>query len=156
QDALLSERSQILQTEAQVSDGTPNAHGGTMHGRQAVWNGERFGVTWNDTRDANYEIYFAVLDRSGKKLAPGDVRVTHSSGFSFNPTIAWAGDAFIVVWEETPGLGATQVLAQRVRPDGRLVGTTIITSRAGGSDLPFLDAGSRGIGIVVHEPNTDI
>jgi len=64
-----------------------------------AWTGTYFGVAWQDDRDGNLEIYFALLTVSGAKLT-GDVRVTNASGTSRVPRIAWSGSDFGVFWND--------------------------------------------------------
>ncbi|KAA0224697.1 hypothetical protein EDS67_22785 [candidate division KSB1 bacterium] len=44
-------------------------------------------VTWQDTRDGNWEIYYCLVSPQGRKLTP-DVRVTNTGGASLQPKIA--------------------------------------------------------------------
>ena len=64
-----------------------------------VWTGKEFGVVWEGNRDGNWEIYFARLDSSGKKIGK-EKRITTNQTVSRFPEIVWAGDGYGVVWEE--------------------------------------------------------
>lgn len=114
----------------------------------AVWTGDRWGLSWSDRRDGNFEIYFAALDAAGNKLAPGDERITVSSGFSLYPSIAWSGQAFYLVWQEEVGDAQFTVQAQRIALDGTLLGS-IASITPGENDVqgPVIAASRKDVGI---------
>jgi hypothetical protein len=60
-----------------------------------------FALTWYDTRDHNAEIYFTLVDSRGKRLLP-EVRVTHTSQQSYEPSMALSGKRYGVAWYEAP------------------------------------------------------
>ncbi len=135
--------------------GKPNANAEVLTGTVAlgsnttsVWTGDRYAVAWSDRRDGNYEIYFALLDASGKKMAPGDERITVSDGFSLYPSIAWNGQEFILVWQEETSSADFMLQGQRLDLSGRLIGN-IATLTAGAHDDqgPVVAAGKKGIGV---------
>jgi hypothetical protein len=153
--AFVSDSATVVGSETPVSNTVADSHGGTIHGQQAVWTGDRFGLTWNDTRDGNYEIYFAALDSERRKLPPGDVRVTNDDDSSFNPTIAWTGTEFVIIWEAGRGT-ATRIHGQRVGLDGHLHGSnTRITVSAPSHDRPFVAVGANGFGVAAHVADSD-
>ena len=101
-----------------------------------AWTGDRFGVAWSDRRNGAFDIYFALLDPTGKKMAPGDERITITDGFSLYPSLVWTGQEFAMVWQEQRTDGSFMLQAQRVGLDGHLVGN-IVTLTTG----PFDDQG---------------
>jgi hypothetical protein len=125
-------------------------------GQSLAWTGDRFGVSWADRRDGNFEIYFALLDPTGKKMAPGDERITISKGFSIYPSLVWTGQQFVVVWQEEKSSGDFKLQGQRLDLDGRLVGD-IATLTTGSADEqgPTLASGKTELGLVwVHRTTT--
>ncbi len=119
-----------------------------------VWTGDRFGISWSDRRDGNYEIYFALLDPTGKKMAPGDERITVSQGFSLYPSIVWTGQAFTIVWQEEKGDGTFMVQGQNIALDGSLVGNIATLTHGSFDDQgPSLASGITELGLVwVRQP----
>lgn len=97
-------------------------------GARAAWAGDRYGLVWTDRRSGNYEVYFALANANLQKLAPGDVRLTNSRGFSLNPSVLWTGRDFLVVWQEE-AVGY-EIHAMRMPADGSSVGTDV-TLRSG-------------------------
>jgi hypothetical protein len=135
-----------------ILTGTDAAGSGTS----VVWTGDRFGISWSDRRDGNYEIYFALLDPTGKKMAPGDERITISQGFSIYPSLVWTGQQFVIAWQEEKSSGDFKLQAQRLDIDGRLIGN-IASLTAGNADEqgPTLVAGKTELGLVwVHRTTT--
>jgi hypothetical protein len=133
-----------------ILTGTDAAGSGTS----LAWTGDRFGVSWSDRRDGNYEIYFALLDPTGKKMAPGDERITVSQGFSVYPSLVWTGLEFVIVWQEEKeaGTGDFKLQGQRLDIDGRLIGDiATLTSGSADEQGPALAAGKTELGLVwVH------
>jgi hypothetical protein len=130
------------------------AHGGTVHGRAIAWDGDRYGVAWIDVRDGDSEIYFALLDADGRKLEPGDVRLSYEGGFGFNPSVHWTGERFVVVWSDWPkAFGATgsdtRIFARTISPDGSPGPTAIeVTEGLSGShDSPYVAAAGDQIAV---------
>jgi hypothetical protein len=64
-----------------------------------VWTGKEHGIVWQDMRTGNYEIYFARMDKNGKKLTK-DIRITRSKGPSLSPFIVWGEDEYGISWVE--------------------------------------------------------
>ena len=63
-----------------------------------VWTGNGYGISWDEERDGNYEIYFARLDPSGNKIG-SDVRVTWDTVVSYIPSLVWTGSEYGISWE---------------------------------------------------------
>jgi hypothetical protein len=106
-------------------------------GARAAWAGDRYGLVWSDRRNGNYEVFFALANAGLQKLAPGDVRLTNSSGFSIYPSVTWTGRDFLVVWQEERG--GYDIVASRVAADASSASPPV-TIRA--------DRDSRNVAIV--------
>ena len=112
--ALVREGTDLDLTALSPSDGD---------GARVAWAGDRFGIVWSDRREGNYEIFFALADSQGRKLSPGDIRLTNSRGFSIQPTVLWTGRDFLVVWQEEQS--GYDIEAVRISADGASVGPTV-------------------------------
>ncbi len=123
---------------------------------RAAWAGDRYGLVWTDRRSGNYEVYFALANTSLQKLAPGDVRLTNSRGFSLYPSILWSGRDFLAVWQEEAGAGY-EIHAMRIPADGSSLGAdvtirsgfdsrsvSVVALPAGGYVLAWLEGSSIG------------
>jgi len=117
-------------------------------GGPIVWVGDRYGVAWQDRRDADYEVYFTLLKETGEK-AIADQRLSFATGFSVNVSMAWNGAEFIVVWQDER-FGFFNLIGQRVGVDGAPIGSNIeLTSdqQGLGNEAPSVAAGLKGIGV---------
>jgi hypothetical protein len=113
----------------------------------AVWTGDRYAMVWEDRRFDNFEVFFAMFDASGKKLAPGDVRVSSTPGFSINPSLVWTGREFIVTWQDGEGQDGTfDAYAQRIQLEGTLTGSAVRLTTDGG-ESPSFAVGRPGLGL---------
>lgn len=134
--APLGEHRRLTQVEA-------DAYGGSV-----AWTGDRYGVLWNDRRSERYDVFFAAFDRTGQKLAPGDVRLSDSRAFSINQVLVFTGAEFLAVWQEGGGQGAGfVVMAQRVALDGAPIGGPVELATGGPAESPSVAVGRPGLGI---------
>jgi hypothetical protein len=117
-------------------------------GGPILWIGDRFGMTWQDRRTGNYEIYFNTLDATGAKQM-ADVELTHAQGFSVNPVLAWDGAEFLLAWQDDRN-GPFDVFVQRVTADGAPLGGNVQLTEAEGlldNESPALAPGLGGVGV---------
>lgn len=92
-----------------------NAVGDSMY-PSLIHTGTDYGVSWQDRRDGNREIYFARIDLDGVKIGT-DVRVTNDGADSYNPLLAWSGSEFGVSWYDGRD-GNTEIYFVRIAADG--------------------------------------
>jgi hypothetical protein len=130
-----------------------NGTTGDASGGAVVWTGDRFGVSWEDRRDDNYEIYFNTFGPDGNKLGP-DQRLSIGQGFSVNSTIGWNGKNFYVFWQDNRS-GSFEVFGRRVTLDATPLGNeTTISDSFDDAESPFSAVSSQGIAIVYRAGNT--
>ncbi len=105
----------------------------------AGWSGSQFGLVWQDKRlNANGEIYFAALDKSGARLTLEDVRVTTTSGIDAHPALTWNGTRYGLVYADNSS-GNFELYFRLLEANGTPVGNPIrITNSANASDWPDL------------------
>ena len=97
-----------------------------------VWTGSVYGLTWNDDRDGNFEIYFARLDGDGNIIGSA-VRVTDDPDSSAGPSIVWTGTEFGVVWSDyrDGGSSDSEIYFARLDRFGRKLGVDMRVTTAG-------------------------
>lgn len=94
----LSSAGALVGTELRV---TNNA--GASSRPSLVWTGAEYGLTWEDDRSGDTELYYARVSSAAVKLG-SDVRLTNSIGTSWEPSLAWGGSKFGVAWrDDRPG-----------------------------------------------------
>ncbi len=91
------------------------------------------------------------MNPDGTKRLP-DTRLTFAEGFSINPSLAWTGTEFVVVWQDD-GMGArgnNEVFGQRIDLEGRPIGGNVRLVDEGGADQtsPIIAAGGQSLGVV--------
>ncbi len=64
-----------------------------------VWNGNGYGIAWQDFVDGNYEIYFTIINTNGDRIC-NDVRITNSPDYSIFPTLIWNGREYGLAWSD--------------------------------------------------------
>ncbi len=110
---------------------------GVSQNPSLVWTGTEYGVSWNDNRDADIEIYFCRIDASGVKQG-ADVRITNSSLTSENPSLVWTGTEYGVCWQDYRDDNA-EIYFCRIDASGTKLGSDIrITTDNGVSFYPSL------------------
>lgn len=116
-----------------------------LHPRIAVEANGASHVVWQDFRDGNWEIYFALLDASGNFLRR-DVRVTNNSTASTKPDVSIddTGRSYIV-WLE----GGTVKFCVLDREGNKIVGDVQISG--GDSDNPAISTIASGRSHVVWQ-----
>lgn len=111
-----------------------------------VWNGDGYGLAWEDTRDGNFEIYLSRLDANGTRIGV-DTRVTFSPIASIQPTLVWTGSEYGLVWNETNNL-EDHVHFTRISPAGVPLGPGgPVTSGPGNVSAPGLAWDGAGYGL---------
>ena len=77
-----------------ISTGPDNANGPRL-----VRDGDRYAVSWYDTRDDNTEIYLARVDANGARIGD-NVRVTDDAHPSVLPSLVRTDTGFGVAWQD--------------------------------------------------------
>jgi len=124
---------------------TPNPNGSGES--SIVWTGSQYGVAWHDNRDANWEIYFALLDANGATIG-SHVRVTSNGSESKHPTLAWTGSEFGVAWTDLRDGANGEIYFARLSSAGVKDGGDVrITSDGARSAAPSLSWGGTHYGV---------
>ena len=99
-----------------------------------AWNGDGYGLVWNDTRPGTFQIYFARLDTAGVKVG-GDVRVSTSTALAASPRLTYTGDGYGVAWHDNRDMMGLQIYFARIGADGALIGTETRLSAGGNASI---------------------
>ncbi|HEX8705149.1 MAG TPA: Ig-like domain-containing protein, partial [Myxococcaceae bacterium] len=131
-----------------VLDSTGIAIGAAINSQQApavAFDGTNYFVVWSDgRRGGGTDIYGARVSQAGAVLDANGVAVSASTAFNLlkdNPTLAFDGTNYLVIWEEQAGFTASaNLFATLVSPAGIPSGTAITVSTATGHQRePALD-----------------
>jgi hypothetical protein len=97
-----------------------------------VWAGSSYGVTWNDDRAGNQEIFFQRIGSDGA-LAGDPVRITSAEGSSLFSDLAASDSGFGVVWNDDRD-GTTRAYFQTLSEAGAPIGMpALVGPNDGGS-----------------------
>ena len=64
------------------------------------WNGTQYGISWQDAREGNANIYFTLLNELGVKTG-GDEKISTGSGKSQFTTGVWTGEVYSFCFKDT-------------------------------------------------------
>jgi hypothetical protein len=93
-----------------------------------VWNGDGYGVCWEDDREGQPRMYFARLDKDGSKIG-NDVPIS-SSALVLDPnrpssSLVWNGSQYAVTWDAQKEGGHYQIYMALISSDGEKLGGDI-------------------------------
>lgn len=106
-----------------------------------LWNGYELGCAFNDTRDGNLEIYFLQMDELGNKKDT-ETRITLDSSISTNPSLAWNGNYYGLVWSDYRQ-GNYEIYYAKIDSSGNKIGNDVritnSTGESGNPEISFFD-----------------
>ena len=114
-----------------------------------VWTGKEYGLSWQDDRDGNLEIYFTRVDSNGDLITPEHNRITNSDQMSRNVSLAWSGKEYGIIYDEGYSNYSGDISFYRVGSSGEKIGEPInITSDLGSEAKPVLIWVGNGYGVI--------
>jgi hypothetical protein len=97
-----------------------------------VWAGSVFGLSWDDTRTADTEVYITLLDPTGGRLGT-DERLSTTIRDEDDPSLVWTGSEFGVSWDDFHG---RDIYFARVSSGGSKLGSEVqVVSTTFGSNV---------------------
>jgi len=144
-DARLSTNGAVMNETALVS-----STGGSYKPRIVAVSGT-FGLAWQDSRDGNYEIYFARLDSTAAKTG-SDLRVTNNSSSSAVPDLVWTGGEYGLFWADNTS-GTWEIYFQRVSAAGAVLGSPLQLMAGTGVTWPAAGFASHGYLVAASNQN---
>lgn len=116
-----------------------------------VWNGAGYLAVFLSQAGATARVLAQRLDATGVALDPEPIEIARGSLALRNPSAAWNGKHYLVVWEAAGGRG--QVLARRVTADGTMLDPTPLVVMEG--QTPDVSALGRTFLVVSIYPQTN-
>jgi hypothetical protein len=107
---------QRVSASLSIVDAQPIAVSGSAGSGPAVaFDGQStFLVVWSDRRNAQKtdagilgDIYASRIKTDGTLLDPNGVPVSTAGGTQIDPSVAWNGSSFVIVWQSCPGTQST-------------------------------------------------
>jgi len=101
-----------------------------------VWTGTEYGVSWQDYRSGDTEIYFTRINATGNKVG-NDIKLTGWSGYSEEPSLVWTGTEYGLSWEDLRGvdpLPKYEIYFARLDSQGNKIGDDVRITYAEGNN----------------------
>lgn len=124
--------------------------------------GSDFFVVWQDARGRGYDIYGARVTQAGIVLDPAGICVCGTASLQHDPALAFDGENYLVVWEDSRTGGRNDIYGTRVTKAGVVLDMPGIAICTAPSDQwePVAVFGDSTFLVVWHEyrngPGSDI
>jgi Secretion system C-terminal sorting domain len=104
-----------------------------------AFDGLRYLVVWEDSRNGNHDIYGARIGRFGTLLDTNGFAISNAEADQFSPSVAFDGTNFLVVWEDYRE-GEADIYGARVTTNGVVIDSSgiAISNSTGGQYSPQL------------------
>ena len=103
----------------------------------AAWDGQRFWLTWNDSRTTDTRVAATRIDASGIVVDRENLLPPQPAETGYDPAVACSDTVCLVVWRATPGI--TEMHGARFNRAGKLLDATAkVLSPGGSSSTDFL------------------
>jgi hypothetical protein len=102
--AVLAADGSLAGSEPIIGSGLFSGDDRSNHSTMVVSTGSELGLVWNDDRSGNGEVYFVRASADDGHRLTEDARVTRTPYESANPSLAWTGGSWGVVWNDSDGV----------------------------------------------------
>ncbi len=135
------------------------AHSG-QYGPALAFDGTNLLAVWNDTRDApssGTDIFGTRISLDGEILDPAGLAICVADSNQVQPCVAFDGDNFLVIWEDSSESPFPHLRGSRVTPAGVVLDTEGIPVTGGGfgQDMPALAFDGTNYLVVWQERDTN-
>lgn len=119
-----------------VSDPVTGRGAWSQANPDSATDGRDFLLAWIDWRSGRAAVYATRVDAGGTVLDPEGIQVSDAAlGDAYSPSVTWAGDSYVVVWQQQSRCGI-----RRITPDGRIAADAGSLSLNGGCWNPRVAA----------------
>jgi phosphoribosylformylglycinamidine (FGAM) synthase PurS component len=124
----------------------------------AACDGTNFLVAWDDYRNGEYDIYGCRVTPQGTVLDPAGIAVSTAAHVQRDPSVAFDGTNFLVVWEDWRGGDTSDIYGCRVTPQGAVLdsGGIAISTAACDQKLPKVTSDNSGSLVVWEDWRGDL
>jgi hypothetical protein len=113
-------------------------------------------VVWTDCRNGpSSNIYSARVSPSGIVLDPSGIPVSTAEGNQENPSVAFDGTNYLVVWQDTRNGSAYDIFGASVDPDGIVTDLFVISTQSEDQTSPCVVHGTEEQMFVTYSGWTD-
>ncbi|MBE0434006.1 T9SS type A sorting domain-containing protein [candidate division WOR-3 bacterium] len=119
-----------------------------------VFNGVDYFVVWSDYRNSSWDIYGTRLSQNGVILDPDGIAISTAPGEQTNPSIAFDGVNYIVVWQDYRS-GSWDIYGAKLDTSGTTVDSFEVSTQSGDQVEPEIVNGSDDQILIVYTGWTD-
>ena len=103
-----------------------------------AFDGTNYLVVWQDNRSGPYDIYGARVDQTGNVLDPAGIAISTFPCFKSDPSIAFDGTNYLVVWLDRRSGSWSDIYGARVAQSGTVLDTAgiAISTAVNGQSYP--------------------
>ena len=106
-----------------------------------AFDGYNYLIVWQDDRNGSYDIYGSRVGLNGVVQDPAGIVISTGNGDQINPSIAFDGSSYIVVWEDHRQM-PSDIQGAIVNTSGVVVDTFIATAQPGPQTYPEIAHGA--------------
>lgn len=106
-------------------------------------------AVWHDMRGADADVFGCRLSGTGEALDPAAIPIAQYTGEQVDPSVAWNGTEYLVVWGDRR-LGSQHIYCARVRPNGEVIDKQgiLLSGTSGTQGYPRVAGDGRGWQVV--------
>ncbi len=99
-----------------------------------TFDGEKYFVVWQDNRDGPFDIHGARVSVSGEVLDVDGIVISTASHYQTNPSVAFDGTNYLVVWQDNRCASDYDIYGARVSQSGAVIDSSGIPISTGRYD----------------------
>jgi hypothetical protein len=119
-----------------------------------TFDGTNFFIVWQDKRNGSYDIYGARIGQNGVVLDPSAIALSIAPNDQINPSVAFDGSYYVVVWEDYREVPC-DVYGALVDTSGSVIDSFITTAQPGPQCYPEIAHGTNGQMLITYCGWTD-
>ncbi len=121
-----------------------------------AFGGTNYLVVWSDSREIDslkMDVYGARVTLDGLVLDPEGIPIYRGTNWQWFAKVAFDGENYLVVWEDSRDFGAYDIYGARVGPSGELLdsGDFPINTSAFPQEFPSVCSGNSGSVLVLYQ-----
>lgn len=102
-----------------------------------AFDGTSYFVVWQDKRNGSYDIYGARIGQDGVVLDPGGFAISTAANDQLNPSVAYNGSDYVVIWEDHRDM-PSDIYGAVVNTSGSVIDSFVATAQPGPQRYPTI------------------
>ncbi len=105
-----------------------------------AFDGINFFIVWQDKRNGSYDIYGSRVGQNGAVFDPNGIEISTAVNDQINPSLAFDGSNYIVVWEDQRFM-PPDIYGAIVNTSGAVIDSFVVTAQPGPQRYPKIYRG---------------